>query len=203
MSFSLPVALLCSYLIGAIPFGLLFSRAMGKDVRREGSGNIGATNVNRVLGKKLGVLTLLCDVAKGFVPVYLTALLWSQTDNRDFFIALCGLATVLGHMFPVYLGFKGGKGVATALGVFLFFSPLSILFALFVFIAVVAGSGFVSAGSLAASGLIPLFIWSLGGTPFTVLIALVITMLIWVKHSSNIRRILRGEETSWKKKESA
>ncbi len=203
MTITLIIALLLSYLAGAIPFGFLFSRAVGKDVREEGSGNIGATNVNRVLGKKLGILTLLCDVAKGYLPVYLAATLLPQAENRELFIALCGLTTVLGHMFPVYLGFKGGKGVATSLGVFLYFSPLSILLALFVFIAVVAASGFVSAGSLAAAGLIPLFIWFFAGSTSTVLIALAIAVLIWIKHSSNVKRLIRGEEKSWKTKDSA
>lgn len=192
--------LLFSYLIGAIPFGLLFSRAAGKDVRLEGSGNIGATNVNRVLGKKLGILTLLCDVAKGFLPVFAASILLPVGDNWELFIALSGLATVLGHMFPVYLGFKGGKGVATALGVFLFFSPWSILIALLVFVAVVGISGFVSAGSLAAAGLIPFCIWFLSGSPSTFLVAAVIAVLIWTKHRSNISRLLKGEEKSWKTK---
>jgi glycerol-3-phosphate acyltransferase PlsY len=192
-------ALLASYLIGAIPFGLLFSRAVGKDVRTEGSGNIGATNVNRVLGKKLGILTLLCDVAKGLLPVYLAALFLPASENRELFVALCGLATILGHMFSVYLVFQGGKGVATALGVFLYFSPLSILAALVVFIAVLVVSGFVSAGSLAASGLIPLFLWYLGAPLGTIVVSVIIALLIWAKHHSNISRLLKGEETSWKK----
>ncbi len=198
MTITYIVALILSYLVGAIPFGFLFSRAVGKDVRQEGSGNIGATNVNRVLGKKLGALTLLCDIAKGFFPVYLISVLLPDVPGRVFFIALCGLATVVGHMFPVYLGFKGGKGVATALGVFLFFSPFSILIALFVFIVVVALSGFVSAGSLAVSALIPLLIWYFGAEGSTIAITGVIAGLIWVKHSSNIGRLLRGEEKSWK-----
>ncbi len=194
--------LLFSYLIGAIPFGLLFSRAAGKDVRQEGSGNIGATNVTRVLGKKLGILTLFCDVAKGFFPVFAASILLPVGDNWELFIGLSGLATVLGHMFPVYLGFKGGKGVATALGVFLFFSPWSILIALLVFVAVVGLSGFVSAGSLAAAGLIPFCIWFLSGSTSTFLVAAVIAVLIWIKHRSNISRLLKGEEKSWKTKES-
>ncbi len=197
------VALILSYLVGAIPFGLLFSRAVGKDVRREGSGNIGATNVNRVLGKKLGVLTLFCDIAKGFFPVYLISVFLPEVPERVFFISLCGLATVVGHMFPVYLRFKGGKGVATALGVFLFFSPFSILVALFVFIAVVVLSGFVSAGSLAVSALIPLLFWYFGVEDSIIVITGVIAGLIWVKHSSNIGRLLRGEEKSWKTGKSA
>lgn len=196
-------ALCLSYLIGAIPFGLLFSRTAGKDVRQEGSGNIGATNVTRVLGKKLGVLTLLCDVAKGFIPVFLASILLPQGEYRELLIGLCGLATVLGHMFPVYLGFKGGKGVATALGVFLYLSPWAILMVLFVFVAVVAVTGFVSAGSLAASGLIPLCIWFLDGGSSILLSAVVIVCLIWIKHSSNIGRLCRGEEKSWKAKRSS
>jgi len=203
MIITLIVALLFSYLVGAIPFGLLFSRMVGKDVRKEGSGNIGATNVNRVLGKKLGILTLLCDVTKGFLPVFVASIMLPEGDNRLLYIGLCGLAAVLGHMFSIYLGFKGGKGVATALGVFLFFSPWSIAIALVVFVAVVGISGFVSAGSLAAAGLIPFFILLLGGSASTFLCSGVIAILIWIKHSANIGRLRRGEEKSWKTKVSA
>ncbi len=195
--------LLFSYLTGAIPFGLLFSRAAGKDVRQEGSGNIGATNVNRVLGRKLGILTLLCDVAKGFLPVFAASIILPVGDSWELFIALSGLAAVLGHMFSVYLGFQGGKGVATALGVFLFFSPWSILVALLVFVAVVGLSGFVSAGSLTASALIPFCIWFLDGSMSTFVVAGVIAVLIWFKHRSNISRLLKGEEKSWKTKRAA
>jgi len=203
MIITLIVALLFSYLVGSIPFGLLFSRMVGKDVRKEGSGNIGATNVNRVLGKKLGILTLLCDVTKGFLPVFVASIMLPEGDNRQLYIGLCGLAAVLGHMFSIYLGFKGGKGVATALGVFLFFSPWSIAIALVVFVAVVGISGFVSVGSLAAAGLIPFFILLLGGSASTFLCSGVIAILIWIKHSSNIGRLRRGEEKSWKTKGSA
>jgi acyl phosphate:glycerol-3-phosphate acyltransferase len=203
MALSLLAIFFLSYLIGAIPFGLLFSRAVGKDVRREGSGNIGATNVNRVLGKKLGIMTLFCDVGKGFFPVFLVSLLLPQGENRELFIGLSGLAAVIGHMFPVYLGFRGGKGVATALGVFLCYSPWAILIALFIFVAVVASTGFVSAGSLAAAGLIPFCLWLLHGNTLILLPAFVIAVLIWVKHSSNIGRLVRGEEKSWRAKSSS
>lgn len=202
MSITSFAAILLSYLAGSVPFGLLFGRMAGKDVREEGSGNIGATNVNRVLGKKLGILTLICDVAKGFIPVFTASLLLPMDGNWEIFVGLCGLATVVGHMFSVYLGFKGGKGVATALGVFLFFSPLAVVIALAVFITVVASSGFVSAGSLAASGLIPFLIVFLGGSSSTFFCAAVIAILIWMKHSSNIARLRKGEEKSWKTKES-
>ncbi|MBU0945676.1 MAG: glycerol-3-phosphate 1-O-acyltransferase PlsY [Proteobacteria bacterium] len=203
MTLSLVAVLILSYLSGAIPFGLLFSRAVGKDVRREGSGNIGATNVNRVLGKKLGIMTLLCDVGKGFLPVFLVSIFLPQGENRELFIGFCGLATVIGHMFSVYLGFKGGKGVATALGVFLYFSPWAILIALSVFVAVVTSTGFVSAGSLAAAGLIPFCLWLLHGNTPLLLPASMIAVLIWIKHSSNIGRLIRGEEKSWRTKSSS
>jgi len=203
MTITLIVSLLLSYLIGATPFGLLFSKAVGKDVRQEGSGNIGATNVNRILGKKLGVLTLLCDVAKGFFPVFIAYSFLPPTIKAELIVAFCGLSTVLGHMFSVYLGFKGGKGVATALGVFLFFSPLVILCALVLFVTVVYFSGFVSAGSLAAAAFIPVGLWVSGSTTPVVLVAFTIALLIWRKHGSNISRLKRGEETSWKKKEAS
>lgn len=203
MTITLIIVILLSYLVGAIPFGLLFSRAVGKDVREEGSGNIGATNVNRVLGKKLAILTLFCDVTKGFLPVLVASLMLPMDENWELFVGLCGVAAVLGHMFPIYLGFKGGKGVATAVGVFLFFSPWAIALALAIFIAVVAGSGFVSAGSLAASGLIPFLLVLFGGSSTTFICAAVISVLIWLKHSSNIARLRNGEEKSWKTRESA
>ncbi len=200
MILTLLIALPLSYLIGAIPFGLLFSRAVGKDVRQEGSGNIGATNVNRVLGKKLGALTLLCDVAKGYLPVFLAAFYLPPTADSAWIIALCGLAAVVGHMFSVYLGFTGGKGVATALGVFLFYSPLAILCLLFLFIAVVYLSGFVSAGSLAAAAVVPFLLFFFDSGIEIVFVAFVIAILIWVKHSANIKRLKAGEEKSWKTK---
>ena len=192
--------ILAAYLVGAIPFGLLIGRFAGADVRREGSGNIGATNVSRVLGKKLGFLTLVCDVAKGFLPVWTAAhLLPSTTANRELMVVSCGLAAVVGHMFPLYLQFKGGKGVATALGVFLALSPWSILISVGIFIGAVAASGYVSVGSLAASALIPLWLWILGESSVILMVAAVIVALIWCKHGSNIGRLLRHEEKSWRK----
>lgn len=204
------VCILASYLVGAIPFGLLLGRLVGADVRLAGSGNIGATNVGRVLGKKMGILTLVCDVGKGFLPVWGAAMLLPETTAaptaiastlavKELVVVLCGLATVLGHMFPVYLAFKGGKGVATALGVFLALSPWSILISLMIFVAAVALSGYVSAGSLAASAFIPLWLWIFGASPLALVVSGLIAILIWLKHSSNIGRLLRGEEKSWKK----
>lgn len=187
------------YLVGAIPFGLLISRMVGVDVRTQGSKNIGATNVNRVLGKKLGFCTLLCDCLKGWLPMYVAAILLPESENKAVIVALTGVMAVLGHMFPVYLGFKGGKGVATGLGVFLYLSPPAIGISLIVFVATVALSGFVSAGSLLASGLIPLWLFIFGASKTTIAAAACVALFIWLKHHENISRLLKGQEKSWKK----
>ncbi len=192
--------LLVSYLVGAIPFGLLIGKYAGVDVRQEGSRNIGATNVSRLLGKKLGILTLVCDVAKGYLPMFVASLVLPESESETLWISLCGILAVVGHMFPVYLGFKGGKGVATGLGVFLFLSPLAIIISLFVFVGAVTLTGFVSLGSLLSSAFIPLWIWLLNGQAITIYTAIGVAVLIWVKHYENIGRLLRGEEKSWKKK---
>lgn len=191
---------IASYLIGAIPFGLLVGRLAGVDVRTAGSGNIGATNVNRLLGKKFGVITLVLDCLKGFLPIFLATLLLPDGPYRHWLVLLCGILAVVGHMFPVYLGFRGGKGVATALGVFLFLSPPVIAISLTVFIGVVLLSRFVSAGSLAASALFPCWLFFFGHPPATVLAGGIVAALIWLKHHENIGRLWRGEEKTWKKR---
>lgn len=189
-----------SYLLGAVPFGLLIGKMAGKDVRLEGSRNIGATNVSRLLGKKLGFVTLICDCLKGYVPMMLAARILEGQPQAVVLVPLCGVMAVVGHMFPVYLRFKGGKGVATGLGVFLYLSPLAILFSLGVFIGAVALSGFVSVGSLAASALMVVWLWLLGQSKITMVTAAAVAALIWLKHHENIGRLLRGEEKSWRKK---
>lgn len=192
--------LVASYFLGAIPFGLIVGKLAGKDVRKEGSRNIGATNVSRLLGKKLGFVTLICDGLKGYLPMLLAAVILEESQDKELMVALCGILAVVGHMFPVYLGFKGGKGVATGLGVFLFLSPVAILISLGVFIAAVGLSGFVSVGSLLASGLMVVWLWLLGQSTVTIATAAAVAALIWLKHHENIGRLLRGEEKSWKKK---
>jgi len=194
------VCILGSYLIGAIPFGLLVSRGSGIDIRTQGSRNIGATNVARLLGKKMGALTLILDLLKGYLPMFTTALLLQADPNRDLFIALCGAATVLGHMFPVYLRFKGGKGVATALGAFLYLAPLAALGCLLVFVVAVFLSGFVSLGSLLGSISILVWLLVLQVPAWKFWLAAFIVLLIWVKHGPNIGRLLNGTEKSWRKK---
>ncbi len=187
------------YLVGSIPFGLIIGRLAGTDVRKEGSRNIGATNVSRVLGKKLGFLTLVCDCLKGLAPMALAGLYLPDTANREQVVAFTGVLAVVGHMFPVYLRFSGGKGVATGLGVFLYFSPVAIAISLTVFLAAVRLTGFVSVGSLLASALIPLWLYLLGAAKTAIWAAAVIALLIWGKHHENIKRLLHGQEKTWKK----
>lgn len=192
-----------SYLIGAIPFGLFFGKLAGIDVRNSGSGNIGATNVSRLVGKKMGVLTLVADVGKGFLPMLAAAWILKESQTGNSVVMYCGAAAFLGHLFPIYLKFKGGKGVATALGVFLYLDPVAVLIALAAFIVVVFASGYVSVGSLTAAAVFPLVLWYLGNGGSQLALAGFVSILIWVKHHENIMRLLRHEEKSFKKKKEA
>jgi len=188
------------YLIGAVPFGLVFGKCLGVDVRSAGSGNIGATNVNRLLGKRLGLLTLAADAAKALLPMVLAAMILRGRQSADLWVALVGAAAFLGHIYPVYLGFKGGKGVATALGIFFYMQPLAVLICVVVFAAVVWVWGYVSLGSLIASALMPIFLWLSAKSGIDVALALFVSVLIWLKHIDNIKRLVRHEERSVKKK---
>lgn len=192
------ILILASYLIGAIPFGLLLSLGSGVDIRRAGSRNIGATNVGRLLGKKRGILTLLADIGKGFLPMYTAGHLLSAIPDRDIIIGLCGAATIIGHMFPVYLGFKGGKGVATGLGVFLYLAPAAVLPCLAVFAATVAISGYVSLGSLLGSLTVLPVLWFLREADWKMMLAFFVICMIWIKHYQNIGRLISGTEKSWR-----
>lgn len=206
-----------AYLLGAVPFGLLLGKMAGMDVRREGSGNIGATNVGRLLGKKLGVATLLADLLKGVLPMMLASWLLAGDGNRSLVVALCGTAAFIGHLFPLYLGFRGGKGVATALGVFLYLTPLAALGAMAVFVLVLLNWGYVALASLSAALLMPGLVWLLYSEPGGVEpemvellgaawaeawletgMALFFALLIWLRHRDNIVRLWRGEEKSWR-----
>ncbi len=183
--------IIVSYFIGAIPTGVILATACsGRDIRREGSGNIGATNVARVLGKKLGVLTLIGDLLKGFVPVCIGSYLFSSVQV----VCFMGLAAFLGHLFPVYLRFKGGKGVATALGVFLYLAPVAILAAMVIFVVVVGIWKYVSLGSLTAAAMLPPLLLIMGSPKPVVLLGVVCALLIFIKHTGNIQRLLKGTE---------
>jgi len=193
-----------SYLIGSIPTGLILSKVTGVDIRKSGSGNIGATNVTRLLGKKLGALTLAGDILKAVVPMlaahwyFLRSGLASSPHEVDLAVTLCGGAAFLGHMYSVYLKFRGGKGVATALGVFLVLEPVAAFISLVLFAAVVYFSGYVAVGSLLVAALMTLWIWLLKGLPNHVYLAFFIGVLIWIKHADNIKRLLEGTETNWR-----
>jgi glycerol-3-phosphate acyltransferase PlsY len=180
------------FLVGSVPFGLLLVRLAGKgDVRSVGSGNIGATNVVRAGGKWLGVLTLVLDVLKGFLPVFFAR----HLGLEDTHLALVALAAVLGHVFTPWLRFKGGKGVATALGVALAFNYWMVLPSLGIFILVVAMTRFVSLGSILAALAMPIFLYVvLGSTPSVFVIWLLVSLLVVVKHWANILRLIKGTE---------
>lgn len=179
-----------SYLLGSISAGFLVGSSSGVDVRSAGSGNIGATNVARTLGWKKGLVTLLADVAKGFLPVLAAHLL----DLGAAAAASAGLAAFAGHLYPVFLGFKGGKGVATAAGVYLAAMPLGILALLGVFLVVALGNRRVSLASMAAAVAGPVVAWALSYPQETVWMTLIIAVLVVVRHRENIRRLMAGEE---------
>jgi len=191
--------IVASYLVGAIPFGLVLSRGKGIDIREQGSRNIGATNVSRLLGKKLGFCTLLLDIAKGYLPMFVAGLLVGDYPGHNLVIGLCGAASITGHMFPVYLGFRGGKGVATGLGVFLYLAPKALLISLVVFIAAVGLTGYVSLGSLLASAAILPGLYFFGEPSWKFYLAGFVVTMIWIKHYQNIGRLLNGTEKSFKK----
>lgn len=189
-----------AYLLGSVPTGLLLAKAFGDiDIRSTGSGNIGATNVYRTLGKKLGIMTLVGDCLKGLVPVIIA----QHVGFSATWIAAVGLTAFLGHVYTVFLGFKGGKGVATALGVFLAISPPSVLVALAVFIAVLAGWRYVSLASITAAAVTPSLIALIEKTPVYTAMALVIAGLVIWRHRENIRRLRAGEESKFKNSKEA
>jgi len=190
-----------SYLLGSIPFALVFSLPQGVDPRKEGSKNPGATNVARLLGKKWGILTFLGDAGKGILALLLASYFLKDSHlPKEVILAGVGFFAVLGHLFSIFLKFKGGKGVATTIGVFLFLAPKAMLTGLIIFFIAVALSGFVSVGSLLTTLILPFLIHLFGYPKAYVISSAALTVLIWIKHKDNIKRLLRGEEKSWKKR---
>jgi glycerol-3-phosphate acyltransferase PlsY len=188
------------YLLGSIPFGLLLARLFGGgDVRQRGSGNIGATNVSRVAGPLAGILTLLVDAGKGAAAVWLASRFSGQNAAA---MMLAGLAALVGHCFPVWLGFKGGKGVATGLGVFLALCPLATVGAFALFVLAFLLWHYVSLASLAGAASLPLliyFLWAPGHAPPLVITfgTLMAATLIFYKHSANLQRLSKGTEPKY------
>jgi glycerol-3-phosphate acyltransferase PlsY len=189
------VLLAAGYLAGSIPFGLLLARAKGVDPRKVGSGNIGASNVSRAAGKGLGILTLLLDALKAMIPMVVARRLLAGQPGAEGWVMAVGLAAFLGHIFPVWLGFKGGKGVATGLGVFLVAAPLAALVALGAFAIIYGATRITAAGSLAGTAvcIAGLFLMH-GGRSAVPWVGVALAALIVWRHRSNIERMVRGAE---------
>ena len=197
---------LASYLIGAIPFGLLIGKCYGIDIRKTGSCNIGATNVTRSVGKTAGKICFFLDFLKGALPVAATQLIY---PDMPWLTIGCGAAAILGHIFPVYLKFKGGKGVSTAAGVALALAPLPLLCAFAVWVATFFISRYVSLASIAAAVALPIFaaVFKLLGigtptaqSPITLGFFIAAALLTLVRHRENIKRLLAGTESRFEKK---
>jgi len=187
---------LFGYLLGSVPTGLILAKLFSKvDPRNIGSKNIGATNIFRTAGKSLGILTLIGDLLKGAIPVVI-AIQWGESD---LWIALSGLTPFLGHIFPIFLGFKGGKGVATALGVYLMFSPISVLIEFFIFAGIVWKWRYISLGSITCGTTFPILLaFFRSDSQAYFIVSVIMAALILYRHQSNISRLLQGTESKWK-----
>lgn len=192
------------YLLGSLPTGYLVGRARGVDVRTVGSGNIGATNVMRVLGKTAGLFVLAVDALKGLVAVAglgraLPASVGSGAAASDLVAVTAGVAAILGHNYPCWLGFKGGKGIATSAGVLLALMPAALGWCFGVWAVVFALSRYVSLASISAAAALPLATWWTGYGPLLSGLSLALGALAIVKHRANIRRLLDGTEPRWRR----
>ena len=180
-----------AYLLGSVPMGILAAKAFGGvDPRSSGSGNIGATNVGRTSGKAAGVVTLMGDVLKGAVPVFAALVLNPEPP----FVAAVGLAAFLGHLWPVFLGFRGGKGVATALGVMVVIAPVATLISALVFVAVVLWKRYVSLGSMVSAAMLPVFLSFFPASKPYMPMGVAVAVLIIIRHKDNIKRLAEGKE---------
>jgi acyl phosphate:glycerol-3-phosphate acyltransferase len=188
---------LSAYIIGSIPFGLLISKAKGVDIRTMGSGNIGATNVLRCLGKPLGIACFALDALKGYLPAALFPVLGIIHPT---FGILFGAAAILGHNFPVFLKFKGGKGVATSAGVLLGVAPLAVVIGVLTWVIIFYASGYVSLGSIIAALVVVATGWTAGyGPVIATALSLLGALTIW-RHRENVNRLLNGTENKFQRK---
>jgi acyl phosphate:glycerol-3-phosphate acyltransferase len=192
--FLLVLSALVAYILGGLPFGYWFMRLKsGKDIRTMGSGNIGATNVQRTAGTKAGLIVLALDILKGLAAVWMVSVL---THNDPLALALSSACVVIGHCYPVFLGFKGGKAVACFIGVYLFLAPLALLIITIAFVATVAISKHISLGSIIGAAVFPFVYWGLYRPAPALLVAAVLScLLIIYRHRSNIERLRRGQES--------
>ena len=186
--------ILFAYFLGSIPTGVVLTKAFSKvDIRTQGSKNIGATNVYRTAGKKLGVLALLGDILKGVIPVVLAR----GTLESHFWIGAVALVAFLGHIYPIFLKFKGGKGAATGLGIFLALSPLPTALAAIVFVLVVFRWRYISLGSLTAAASVVVFLALLDPHKIYIPFAFIVAALIFYRHRENIERLMEGRENKF------
>ncbi len=199
MIFKTMILLPLAYLLGSVPCGVILTRIFSDvDIRSAGSGNIGAYNVFRAAGKRLGLMTLGGDLLKGAIPV-LVGVFWLGVSDwqGEVLVSLIALSAFAGHLFPLFLGFKGGKGVATAAGCFLIISPIVFLVCVMVYVLVLCWWGYSSTGSLSAAAILPVAVWvATNSVPLTGC-ALIMAVIIFVRHADNIRRLLKGTENSF------
>ncbi|MFC1809685.1 glycerol-3-phosphate 1-O-acyltransferase PlsY [Candidatus Omnitrophota bacterium] len=194
--------LILSYLLGACPNGYIIAKVVKNvDIRQCGSGNVGATNVFRVVGKRWGLLALLCDIAKGVLAVCLWKYVTTIVDGPELsqrFLFLCGVVAIMGHNWTIFLNFKGGKGVSTTLGVLLGLFPVTVLIATAVALSLIWITHYVSVGSIIGALIFPIIFAiknrSMDDFPFFMVVILIIAVMIIVKHRGNIKRLLKGEE---------
>ena len=187
----MPFALtIFAYLLGSIPSGYVVGTLAGVDVRKAGSGNIGATNVARTLGKRLGVLTLLADTAKGYLPVLIA--LWLELTPLA--VSLVAIGAFFGHLYPLFLRFRGGKGVATAFGALLAIAPGATLILVGAFGVVILSSRRISLGSITAALVAPFALWSVSAAAPFIAMSVVLGAMVIVRHRDNIKRLLAGTE---------
>ncbi len=188
------LAILLGYFLGSLPFGYLAGRLSGTDLRRQGSGNIGTANAARVLGRKIGAAVLLLDLLKGFAACWLASWILPGEEEARRLAILAGIASVLGHDYTCWLGFRGGKGIATSAGAFLWLSPLCLPIPLAAFVLLVALTRIVSVGSMGAALALPLGTWIAEGQGLLLEAALLIGLLAVYQHRDNLRRLRKGTE---------
>ncbi len=204
---SLILVIIVGYLFGSLPFSFWLGKLKGVDIRRIGSGNVGATNLSRALGPQWGLLAFILDGGKGFLAVivagYIFALFKDNLTSLALLKILGGVASILGHIWSIWLKFKGGKGVATSAGVFFGLAPITLLIVLGIWVVVFVSFGYVSLASIIASISMPLLMWTgIGGKAALPLIifSCIVTVLIIIRHIPNIKRLIQGKENRFGKR---
>ncbi len=197
---TIAILTIIAYLFGAIPFGLLVAKSRGVDIREQGSGNIGATNVFRVLGKGLGIFTFVLDALKGFIPAFVFPMIGNLDGDYG---VLFGLVAILGHSFPVYLKFKGGKGVATSAGMLLGVAPAAVGIGFLVWIICLLLSRIVSLASILAALAVGISVWFLKESRIVCIALSILALLVIWLHRANIKRLMNGTENRFGKKKDA